>query len=117
MLVGAVVIHGPDFLVPAAAAHEINLALRNPGNAATQAKDDLVGKLVRRSAGRIVGRRILILLAQDLRRGHILHIVKPALHGYAVARHTQIAKGQHGRIWRRRTPALELHISGSSYLT
>ena len=56
MLVGAVVIHRPDFFVPAAGAHKIDLALRDPGNAATQAEDNFVGKLVSGGARGVVGR-------------------------------------------------------------
>ena len=117
MLVGAVVIHGPYFLVPAAAAHEINLAFRDPGNSAAQAEDNFIGKLVRGGAGGVAGGGILILLAQHLRRRHVLHIVEPALHRHAVAGHAQIAKSQHGRIGWGRAPALELHIRWRSHLS
>ena len=110
LLVGPVVIHHPDFLVPAAAAHEVNLALRNAGNAAAQAEDNLVRELVRDDAGRVGGGRVLILLAQHLRRRDVLDVVEPALHGHVVAGHAQIAERQHGRIRRRRIPGLKLHV-------
>ena len=68
VLIGAVVVHGPDFFVPAAAADKIDFAFRDALDAAAQAEDDLVGKLVRDDAGGVAGGRILILLAQHLRR-------------------------------------------------
>ena len=117
VLVGAVVVHRPDFFVAAAAADKIDLALGDSGNAAAQAEDNFVGKLVRDRAGRVAGRRILILLAQHLRRGHVLHVVEPALHGHAVAGHAQVAERQHGGIRRRRAPAFKLHIGRRAHLT
>ena len=86
VLVRAVIIHRPDFLVAAAAANEIDFAFRDPGNAAAEAKDDLIGEFVRRCAGRVIGRRILILFAQHLRRGNQLRIepVIPAPPGIRV---------------------------------
>ena len=117
VLVGAVIIHRPYFLVPAAAADEINLAFRDSLNSAAQAKDNFVGKLVRGGAGGVAGGGVLILLAQHLRRCHILHVVEPALDRHAVAGHAQIAKGQHGRVRRRRAPALELHVRRRAHLS
>ena len=51
MLVPAVVIHRPDFLVPAAGADEGDLSLGDTRQAAAQPRDDIVGKLVRQLAG------------------------------------------------------------------
>ena len=47
-LVGSVVIHHPDFFVPAAAADKKNLAFCNAGNTPAETEDDLVGELMRR---------------------------------------------------------------------
>ena len=67
VLVGSVVVHYPDFFVPAAAADEKNLALGNARNTPAQPKNYLVRKFVSDGASRIAGRRILVLLAQNLR--------------------------------------------------
>src|ERR1700733_12789078 len=109
-LIGSVVIHCPDFFVPAAAAHEENLALGNPRNAAAKPEDNFVGEFVRDDSGFIAGGRILILLAQYLRRRDVLHVIKPALHGYVVSGNAQVTEREHRRIYRRSVPAIELYF-------
>ncbi len=111
-LVRAVVIHHPDFLVPAAVADEINLALANAGNASTQAHDDFVGQFVCDQPGCILGGRVRVLLAQHLRGGCVLHVVEPALHRQFVGGCREIAECQHGRVGRRRVPGREVHVRG-----
>src|SRR4029077_1717991 len=110
VLVRAIVIHGPDFLAATPAAHEINLALRYALNAATETKNNLVGKFMGDGAGSIGGSGILVLLAQHLRRSDILRVIEPALHGQGVAGGSQIAESQHSCIRGRSTPRLKLHI-------
>ena len=85
VLVRAVVVHGPDFFVAGAVADEINLRLGDALNAAAQTENNLVGELVRHHARRGVARAIGILLAQDLRRLNILHVVQPALNSQLAA--------------------------------
>ena len=63
MLVGAVVIHGPDFFVPRSAANIIDLRFRNAVNAAAQAEDDFIGKLMGDDPCGLRAGRIRILLA------------------------------------------------------
>ena len=62
-LVGAVVIHHPDFFVAGAVADEINFALGDARDAAAQTENDFIGKLVGDDAGGFVGRIVGILLA------------------------------------------------------
>ena len=100
-LVGAVIIHHPDFFVAGAVADEINFAFRDAGNAAAEAKNDFVGKFVRDQAGRVIGGNIGVLLAQDQRRGGVLYVVEPALHRDFACCHAEIAEGQHGGVGRR----------------
>src|SRR6202042_438122 len=78
-LVGAVIIHGPDFFVARAIADEINFAFRDAGDAATETKDDFVGELVSDKAGGIFGGDVAVLLADDQRRGRVLDVIEPAL--------------------------------------
>ena len=52
MLVGAVIVHRPDFFVAAAAADKVNLALGDAVNAAAQAENNFIGKFVRDGARR-----------------------------------------------------------------
>src|SRR6185437_8963469 len=108
VLVGTVVVHGPDFLVSAAAAHEINLDLGDSLNSATEAEDNFVGEFVCGGAGGVAGGGVLILFAQNLRRRDVLHVIKPALNGHAVTGDAQVANGQHRGIRRRRAPSLNL---------
>src|SRR5690348_287905 len=61
LLVGAVPVHGPDFLVAGAVANEIDLGLSWARNAA-QLEDDLVGELVRNVARVLHAGCFLILL-------------------------------------------------------
>ncbi len=67
MLVGAVVVHRPDFFLSSPAADEVNLAFGDARDSATQAEDDLVGKFMRNYTDGIGGRVVVVLLAQDLR--------------------------------------------------
>src|ERR1039458_6723975 len=56
-LVGAVVIHDPDFFVAGAIADEKDFAFGDAGNAATQTKNDFVREFVGNEAGGIeIGR-------------------------------------------------------------
>src|ERR1017187_2103602 len=73
-LVGAVVIHCPDFFVAGAVAYKIDFAFGDAGNTAAEAEDDFVGELVRDYADGIAVGGIAVLLAQDLRRGLILQV-------------------------------------------
>ncbi len=62
-----VVIHLPDFFVPAAGSDVVDVGLGDAGNAAAQAGDDLVGKAMGDQARIILAGSFVVLLAQDLR--------------------------------------------------
>src|SRR6266852_8673932 len=97
MLVGAVVVHRPDFFLSSPAADEVNLAFGDARDSATQAEDDLVCKLVGNYADRIRGRVVVVLFAQDLRRsGGAFDVVEPALNSHFIGGDAQVAEGQHG---------------------
>ena len=106
-LIRAVVVHPPDFLVAGAIADKINFALGDAGNAATQAEDDLVGELVGDDAGSIVAGNVGVLLAENLRRRRVLHVVEPALNNEFAGGDAKIAEGQHGGVRRRGVPDSE----------
>src|SRR6267378_4116807 len=105
VLVGAVVVHHPDFFGTRAVADEINFALGDAGDSTAQAEDDFVGKLVGDYADCVRGGVIVVLLAENLGRGGAaLDVVEPALDGHFVGTDAKVAEGQHGRVWRRRIP-------------
>src|ERR1700751_2308485 len=103
-LVGAVVVHHPDFFVPTAIADEENLAFSDARNPAAEAEDDFVCELVRDYAYGIVRRRITVLFTEYLRRSLIVQVIEPSLHGNLVGCDAKIAKREHGRLRRRRIP-------------
>src|SRR5262249_165177 len=107
VLVRAVVVHLPDFFVTAAVTDKIDLALRNSGNSTAQSKADLLGKLVGSLARCVCRGGIGVLLAKNLRRADVLHVIEPAMNNHAVAGRSQVAKSQHGSIRRRPTPRLK----------
>ena len=62
------------------------------------------------TARRRIARRIGVLLAQNLRRTGILHVIQPALDGNFPAGDAQVTKGEHGGIRRRRIPRQVIHF-------
>ena len=80
VLVGAVIIHRPDFLMAAAGADEIELGFGDAVDSAAEPEDDLVGEAMGDQAGVVVRGGLAILLGQHLRGLRILHVVEPALH-------------------------------------
>ena len=106
LLVGAIVVHRPDFFVSAALADEIDLGFGNAGHAAAEAKDDFIGKAVRDYAGSF-GRGIsLYCLPSTCGDCLVLDVVEPALHHDFAGGHAQIAERQHGSVRRRGIPVL-----------
>ena len=80
-----------------------DLALGDAGDAAAQAEDDFVRKLVGDHADRIGGCVVVVLLAQNLRVDvGALDVVQPTLHLHLVGGHAQVAEGEHRGVWRRR---------------
>ena len=114
LLIGAVVIHLPDFFRAAAAADEVELGFGDAVDAAAQAEDDLVGEAMRDQARVGVVGLFAILLAQHLRRLRILGVVEPALHIERSALDTEVAEGQHVGIGRRAAPIRQVHLLRST---
>src|ERR1700735_587721 len=81
MLVRAVIIHSPDFLVAALAAHVGDLRLRDARQAATQPRNDVVRELVRQAASIGVCRRATINFLQRDRRSRVVNIGKKSRGG------------------------------------
>ena len=104
LLVGAIVVHHPDFLVAGALADKVNLGFGDPGYASAQAEDDFVGEPVRDHAHRIGGGIIGVLLAEHLRRRLILDVVEPSLHRDFAGGCAQVAECEHGGVRRRGIP-------------
>src|ERR1700753_899547 len=95
MLIRAVVVHLPDFFVTATAADEEDLAFRDAGDSTTEAEDDFIGELMRDGAGCIGSSFVLVLLTKNLRRGGVVDVKQPALHGLVAVGHAEISEGQH----------------------
>ncbi len=110
MRIGAVVIHPPNFLVSIAAMHKENLALCDSWNPAAQPENNFIGKFMRGYAGFLLSCRILILLAENLRRGDVLNVIEPALYRHVAAGHAHIAESEHGGVNGSRPPRREVHI-------
>ena len=96
MLVAAIVIHGPDFFVPALGAHVRNLRLRNSSRPAAEDRDDIVRELVRQLAGSRVGRRPAINFLQRNRRLRIVNV-------------RQISRGSQVRAFADRLPYASMY--------
>src|SRR6202035_5547596 len=78
MLVGAVVIHHPDFFRAGAGADESDLRGSDSGSYRGKAADNFVGELVSELADLRVGGGAAIDLAYDGLRGRAAHVVEPA---------------------------------------
>src|SRR5260370_19151342 len=105
LLVGAIVVHDPDFFVAGAFADEVDLGFGDAWYASAQAEDDLVGKSVCDHARR-VGRCVVgVLLAEHLWRRLILYVVEPSLHRQLAGGRAQVAESEHGSVRRRGTPS------------
>src|SRR5579875_69012 len=110
LLVGAVVVHLPDFFRTAAIADEINLALGDAGDATAKAKDDLVGEAVGNEAGVLIGRLFAVLLAQHLGQLRVLGVIEPALYVQISLLDSKVAKDQHAGVGRRVTPSGKVYL-------
>src|SRR5271165_3361003 len=114
LLVRAVVIHLPDFFGAAAIADEVDLGFGDSGDAATQAKDDFVGKTMcdQTSVGAVCF--LVVLLSKHLWRLNILGVVQPTLDIKGTALNSNVAERQHVRIGRRAPPIREMHLLRSA---
>src|SRR5271166_2467608 len=95
LLVGAVVIHLPDFFGAAAITDEVNLGFRNALDAYAETEDDFVGEAVGDEAGVVFGGLLAVLLAEYLGRLRILYVIQPALHYQRPALRGGVAECQH----------------------
>src|ERR1019366_4608804 len=110
LLVGAVVIHLPNFFGAAASADEVDLAFCNTLDASTETEDDFVGEAVGDETRVVFGRCLAVLLSEYLRRLDILYVVEPALYRQRSTLHTGVAEGEHVGVGRRGFPLGELHV-------
>jgi hypothetical protein len=79
VLVFAVIIHGPDFLVAAAIADEGDLRAGDSRQAAGKLSDNFIGELMREGADLRVGGLAAIHFSDHRRQGSIADIVQPGL--------------------------------------
>src|SRR5450432_4391005 len=79
MLVGAVVVHGPDFLGAGAGTDEGDLGGGDTGDATAEFGDDFVGELVSEFANLSVGGSAAIDLGDNRLRGGIADVKEPGL--------------------------------------
>src|SRR6202035_4805740 len=98
MLVGAVVIHHPDFFRAGAGADESDLRGSDSGSYRGKAADNFVGELVSELADLRVGRRAAIDLSYDGLRGRAAHVVEPAGNSDFAGGFGEIAKGHEVRV-------------------
>ena len=66
VLVRAVIVHRPYFLITGTVADKINLAFRDALNSSAQPEDDFIGKLVRDHANRVGCCIVVVLFAEHL---------------------------------------------------
>src|SRR5260370_28095740 len=108
LLVGAIVVHRPDFFVAGALADEVDLGFGDSGYTSAEAEDDFVGKFVRDHAHCVARRIIGVLLAEYLWRPLILDVVEPSLHRDLAGCRAQVAESEHGGVGWRGTPFREV---------
>ena len=94
MLIGAVVIHDPEFFGAGARADESDLRGGDAGESAGKFVDDFVGELVGEFADLRVGGSAAIDLADDGLRGGITHVVHPGEDGDFGGGFREIAEGE-----------------------
>src|SRR5271169_2967519 len=114
LLVGAIVIHLPDFLGSTAVADEVELGLRNTLKASAKTENNLIGEAVRDEAGIVFAGFFTVLLAQDLRGLRVLDVKQPALHRQRAALHRNVAEGQHVGVGRRGVPVGQFDVLRST---
>ena len=93
MLVGAVVIHDPDFFSAGAGTYEGDLGGGDTGQAAREFEDDFVGELVGEFADLLICRRATIDFADDGLAGGTSDVIEPGLDGDFGSGFGEIAEG------------------------
>ena len=111
VLVRAVVVHHPDFLVAAAPAYKRNLRLGDAGLPAAEEGHDVVRKLVRELASAVFRHRAAINFLQRERSCRITYLREIAGKRQTRTVLAQIAVRDHVRAGRRCGPILRLQIA------
>lgn len=112
VLVLAVVIHGPDFLVAAAVADESNLCRGNSRQSSGEFPDDFICELVREGAHLRFGGLPAVDLSNHRRQGSVPNIVEPSLNLGVGSVDRDVSKGQQLRGGGRAGPTLVIDIGG-----
>ena len=95
VLVGAVVVHLPDFFVAGAAGDVVDLGFGDAGDAAAEAEDDLVGEAVGDWRAVSWSGGLVVLLAEDLGVLRFFASNEPAVDDEAAAGR-RVPEGDHG---------------------
>ena len=111
VLIFAVVIHRPDFLIAAAIADERNLRAGDSRQAARKFADDLIGELVSEDANLRIGCVAAIHLADNGRERCVADVIQPGLDLHTVARHREIAESEQLRRRRGVGPGLYINFA------
>ena len=114
VLIGAVVVHGPDLFVSAAHVDVIDLGFGDAGDATAEAEDDLVGEAVGDLAGGVVGGGLVVLLGEDLRVLGVFGVEEEALDGELAGLRGEAAEGDHGGGGGRAGPLREVDLAGGA---
>src|SRR6266851_5614905 len=94
MLIFAVVIHAPDFLVPASIADEGDLGGGDSRQASGKFSNDFIGKLVRESADLRFGGLSAVHFSDHWRQGSIPDIIQPGWNLNVVTIDGEISEGE-----------------------
>ena len=113
VLIGAIVVHHPDFFGVLAENFDVeDFGFGDAGNAATEAQDDLVGKLMGDLAGRVIAGGVAILLREDLGILSVLRVEEEAIDDQFAAIDADGAEGDEGCTGGRVGVGLDLHLGG-----
>src|SRR5580658_9217996 len=109
-LILSVVIHHPHFLCSGAGADEVDFGFGNAVDAAAEARDDFVGKVVGDFAGRFFGGGVAVFFAEDLRAGGVAGVVEIAVDSDAPVGGGKRAEGDHAGAGRGGGPLGQIHF-------
>ena len=106
----AVVVHLPNLLGAALGGDVEDMRLGDAVDSTAEAEDDLVGEAVGDEPGIVLGRGLVVLLAEDLRRLRVLGVEEPAGDDYAATVDGQGPEGHHLRVRRGVGPFAEVDL-------
>src|ERR1700704_399045 len=110
VLVLAVVIHRPDFLVAASIAYERDLRAGDSRQAARQFADDFIGELVREGSNLRVGDFATIDFSDDRGQGCVARVIQPGLNLEAILARGEVTEGEKLGGCGSVGPRLEVHF-------